>query len=253
MGLWTPEHKATLIPSVVVMVLIAIGLRFLLGKREHKLRMIPFQIFACILFLLEVGKQICSLMRGYDLYHLPFHFCSLFIFMLPVMAFYKGKHRQSVYAITAALCGSVFLLMLIYPNLIYSAWNVENFFKDYLSFHTVAFHNIVMLEFLLILALNLHEPQPKGEAKVVAWFAVGFCAVSASMSYLLKTNYASFYECNIPPLEVVRQNLCQVLGPVATQLLYVAIVAALTVAFVIMCYWLYRLLRQGTKKPERIA
>ena len=253
MALWTPEHKATLIPAVVAMVLVAIGLRFLLGKREHKIRMIPFQVLACILFLIEIGKQVYSFMRGYDLYHLPFHFCSLFIFMLPIMAFYKGKHKQKVYAITAALCGSVFLLMLIYPDLIYSAWNIKNFFKEYLSFHTVAFHNIVMMEFLLILALNLHEPQPKGEVKAVTWFTVGFCVVSASMSYLVKTNFASFYECNIPPLEVVRQNLCQVLGLVAAQLLYVSIVALLTVGFVIMCYWLYRLLRQGTKKPECVS
>ena len=251
MALWTPEHKATLIPAVVVMVLVAIGLRFLLGKREHKIRMIPFQVLACILFLIEIGKQVYSFMRGYDLYHLPFHFCSLFIFMLPIMAFYKGKHKQSVYGITAALCGSVFLLMLIYPDLIYSAWNIKNFFKEYLSFHTVAFHNIVMMEFLLILALKLHEPGK--ETKAVALFTVGFCVVSASMSYLLKTNFASFYECNIPPLEVVRQKLCQVLGLVATQLLYVTIVAVLTVGFVVMCYWLYRLLRQGTKKPECVS
>ena len=79
--------------------------------------------------------------------------CSLFIFMLPIMAFYKGKYQQRVRGITAALCASVFTLMLIYPNLIYGGGSVDSFFREYMSFHTVVFHNLVMLAFLLLPAL----------------------------------------------------------------------------------------------------
>ena len=53
-------------------------------------------VLAVILLLLEVGKQTLSIMRGYSLYHIPLHYCSLFIFMLPVMAFYRGKHMDKV-------------------------------------------------------------------------------------------------------------------------------------------------------------
>lgn len=198
MELWTRQHTVTLLPCVAEMVLLTYLLRRWLGGRSHKIRMIPIQVIAVILLLLEVGKQAVSLSRGYDLYHLPFHFCSLFIFVLPAMAFYKGKHRQTVYAVTAALCASVFALMLIYPNLIYSAWDVEHYFDEYMAFHTVTFHNLVMLAFLLIPALQLHTPQPKGEVKAVLWFITGFCTVSASMAHLLKTNYANYYTCKSP-------------------------------------------------------
>ena len=253
MGLWTPEHTATLLPALVVMIVFALILRAVLRERTPEQRMLPVKIIACLLLLLEVGKQLLSLYRGYDLYHLPFHFCSLYIFMLPLMAFYRGKHKNAVSSITAAICGSLFLLMLIYPNLIYSAGNIQAFFTDYFSFHTVAFHNLVMLAFLLIVALQLHTPQPKGEQKPIILFTLGFCAVSATMAQLLKTNYANYYSCNIPVFETLRLSLQSTLGYGITQLLYVLIVSALNVGFVLMSYWFCRLLLKLASKKQAPA
>lgn len=250
MELWTAEHTRTLLPAVAVMLALTAALRLLLGKKEHKIRMIPVQIIAVLIVLLEIGKQLNSLYRGYDLYHLPFHFCSLFIFMLPLMAFYRGKHKQTVYAITAALCMSVCVLMLIYPNLIYSAGNITNFFKGYQDFHTVAFHNLVLWAALLIPALRLHEPAAKGEPKKVAIYTVCFCAVSATMAQLLQTNFNNFYQCNIPPLEALRQSVEAACGQVPAMLLYVVIVTVMDILFVQGSYWLYRLARKLTNKEQ---
>lgn len=253
MELWTMEHKMQLIPSLIAMVVICVLLRIFLGKKDRKIRMIPFQILACVIVLLEIGKQAVSLAKGYDLYHLPFHFCSLFIFMLPIMAFYKGKHRQAVTAVTTAICAALFLLMLIYPSLIYGAWNIKDYFKGYMDFHTVTFHNVVMLEFLLILVLDLHTPAPKGEVKACIWFTVGFCVVSATMAQLLKTNYANYYSCNIPPLEAVRVSLQGIIGAIPTQILYILIVSALNVVFVYGAYWFYRLAKRLLTKKQGAA
>lgn len=250
MQLWSAEHAATLIPAVVLMIVAAALLRLWLGKKEIGVRMIPFQILAVAIVLLEIGKQAVSLSRGYDLYHLPFHFCSLFIFSLPAMAFYKGKHRGLVRGVTASLCGAMTLLLLIYPCLIYSAWDIQNYFRDYMAFHTVTFHNIVVFAFILIVALNLHTPQPKGEKKVLSLFTVGFCMTAALMSQLLQTNYANFYQCNIPPLENLRLAVREAVGAVPAQILYVLIVTVLHILFVQMCYWLYRRLRGVFVKPK---
>lgn len=249
MELWTVEHIKTLLPALAVMIGIAAVLRKTLGGKPEQIRMIPFQIIAVLLVALEVGKQGLSLARGYDLYHLPFHFCSLFIFALPAMAFYRGEKRQTVRGIAAALCAALFLLMLIYPNLIYSGGNIREFFTDYFSFHTVAFHNLVMLAFVLMVALRIHIPAPKGEAKAVVLSTVVFCVVSATMAQLLKTNYANYYSCNIPPLKAVRVNLQGVLGYGFTQLLYILIVSMLNIVFVLGAYWLYRLAVKEKKTP----
>lgn len=246
MELWTPIHAKTLLPAVAGMILVSLLLRRVL--KSEKARMLPIQILTCLLLVLEVGKQVLSLLRGYDLYHLPFHFCSLFLFVMPVMSFYRGKHRHAVFSVSTALCASVFLLMLIYPVLIYPAYNLENFFKGYFDFHTVVFHNIVMFLFLLIVTLELHTPAPKGDGKYLVIFTLCFCTVSASMAHILKTNYANYYSCNIPLLETVRLTVAEAVGEVPAKLLYIAIVSALNVVFVLLSDQFYRLMRFVIRK-----
>lgn len=251
MELWTETHAKSILPALAVMLMLSLFLRKLLIGKDMRIRMIPIQVITVMLLLLEVGKQSISLIRGYDLYHIPLHVCSLFLFIMPAMAFYRGKHRHSVRAVAAAFCTAVFALMMIYPNLIYSADNVRKFFRDYMDFHTVAFHNLVMLLFMLLLALNLHSAE-KGYGKAIVGFTACYCVVASSMAHLLKTNFANFYHCNIPPLEDLRLKVTEILGVVPTQLLYVLIVSALTVGFVLGVYQLYRLLN-GLNAKKKVA
>lgn len=250
MQLWTLQHAQTLIPAIIIFIILSFILRRLLINNDLKYRMIPYQILAVFLFIIEIGKQVYSFSKGYDLYHLPFHFCSLFIFMIPISAFYKGKHRETVFSITAGICAAATLLMIIYPDLIYSAGNIQNFFKGYLDFHTVTFHNIVIFEFFLILFLGLNAPQGKKANKPITVFMAVYSVIAAVMSQLLKTNYANMYSCNIPPLESVRllvQNAC---GYAVAQIMYVSIVMLLHILFTLMAYHLYRILRiKLFKKP----
>ena len=243
MVLWTPQHIQTLLPALIVMLLMCIGLRAWLIKKDWKIRMIPLQIAAVLFLLLEVGKQVVSLCRGYDLYHIPLHFCSLILFTLPVMAFYNGKYAQGVRTIATAVNGAIFGLTTIYPDLIYSAGNIENFLNDYLDFHTVAFHNLAILSFLMILFLDLHTPSKKGEHKRIVVFLTVFCVVAAVVSQLLETNYAGFYQCNVPPIENIRLMLQPIIGYWPTQIIYVAGLTAVHYGFVIGFYCLYKLLR----------
>lgn len=243
MELWTPEHTRTLLPALLLMILAAVVLRLTIGKKSLAVRMIPIQIIAVLLLVLEIGKQAYSLSKGYDLYHLPFHFCSLFLSSLPIMAFYRGKHQNVVFGVVSALCSAMFILMIAYPNLIYSAGNILAYQVDFLSFHTVTFHNAVMFAFVLIVALGVHTPQKKGEVKAVVLVTIGFCVVAATMAQLLKTNYGNFYSCNIAPLEAIRVSVQQALGAGVAQLLYVSILTGLHLLFVPGAYWFYRLLR----------
>ena len=250
MGLWTPDHVKTLLPALAVMLILAAVLRRLLKDKPRNIRMLPLQIIACILLALEVGKQVISLSRGYDLYHLPFHFCSLFIFSVPLAAFYKGKHENAVVAVTTAWSASLFLLMLIYPNLIYSDGNIQNYFEDYMSFHTVTFHNLVMLAYVLFLVLDLYVPRERGEIKTLLTATTIFCAVSATMAHLLKTNYANFYTCNIPVFEQIRAGIQASIGFVLTQVIYVAILVVLNLLFVLLAYGVCRLVYKiFSKRP----
>lgn len=252
MELWTANHMITLLPSLAVMIVIGLVIRRLIGRKTFKIRIIPIQIIAIFLVILEFGKQFTSIYRGYDLYHIPLHFCSLFIFMLPAMAFYRGKHMQKVFTITSALCTAVFCLMLIYPNLIYSAGNIEHFFDDFMDFHTVAFHNLVMLAFVLILALDLQTPAQNSGNKAITIFMLIFCAVSSTMAQILKTNYANFYTCNIPVLEELRISVRAILGAVVTQIIYILILTVLNIGFVLGCNLLFKALSRAIRGKSQI-
>ena len=253
MELWSPMHVKTLLPALAVMLLVSIVLRAALGKKDEKIRMIPVQIIAVLLLVLEVGKQVVSFSRGYDLYHIPLHFCSLLLFTLPAMAFYKGKYAQQVRAIGTAICGAIFWLTAIYPCLIYSAGNIEGFFTSYLDAHTVLFHNLAMLAFMLIVALDLHAPAPKGEHKNIVLFLTAFCVIAAVMSQLLETNYAGFYHCNVPPVENIRLMLQPIIGYWPTQLIYIAGLTAVHYGFVIGFYCIYKVLRKLLNRQKTPA
>lgn len=247
MQLWTDLHIKTLLPSMLIMAVVALILGKCLAGRSERIRMLPFQLFAGLLFVLEIGKQLKSFSQGYDLYHIPLHFCSLFVFMLPLMSFCRGKYENGIRAITVGLCAAVFTIMCIYPNLIYSAWDIEHFFDNYFAFHTVFFHNVVILEFFLIVTLRLYHPRSfKKDIRPLTFFMVGYCLVGSVAAQLLKTNFNNFYTCNIPPLEAVRLSVEGTLGYVPAQILYVLIVSMMDLLVTAATYWAFRLLYRLT-------
>lgn len=254
MQLWTPAHLKTLLPALAVMVVLTVILRLFLKNKPLRVRMIPLQIIAIVLLLLEIGKQIASFLRpqGYDLYHIPLHFCSIMLVALPALAFYRGKHARLVSGVACGLTAAVFLLTVIYPALIYSADNIALYFTDFFSFHTVTFHNLVLFAYMLMPALQLHTPG-KGEARCSVAFVGIYCIVAGIVSHILQTNYNNLYRCNIAPLESVRVTVCDAIGYVPTQILYVLIVTCLDIAFVIGAYYFYHLCRKllgTTAMPE---
>ena len=221
MILWTKEHLITFLPTFVAMIVVAIILKLTIGKKSEKIRMIPFQVVACILLVLEIIKQINALVTGYDLYTLPFHFCSLFIFFPFITAFYNGKFKDQIRSFTTIALAMLTLFMLIYPNLIYSADAIKETFQNIPSFHTVVFHNLAVFEFVLVLALGLHTPNAKRDIKALLIGFGIFCLVSSVMAQVLATNFNNFYQCNIAPLEAVRQSIQASAGYSVAQLLYV--------------------------------
>ena len=251
MELWEKQHVQTLLPSFVVMIILGVVLRIWLGKKSEKIRMIPLQICTIFLLAIEVIKQIKSFEGGeYDLYSLPLHFCSLFLYMLPLMSFYHGKYKQQVRAITTMVCASLFVLMTIYPSLIYGGGNIDNFFKGFFNFHTVAFHTVATFTFVIIVALDLYTPDWKKDAIAILIFIACYCVIAGSVAQILKTNYNNFYHCNIPPLQALKDALEPTLGYGVTQLIYVLIVSVVDLAFTHGAFQFYRLMRFVTFKIE---
>ena len=252
MQLWTPEHTKTLLPTLLIMLILSVVLRLLLKNKPWRVRMIPLQVVACILVVLEIFKQAISFSKGYDLYHIPLHFCSLVLFALPIFAFYRGKYERQVASIAVGFTSAVFVLTAIYPALIYGAWDIQNYFQSFFAFHTVTFHNLAMFAFMLMVALDLYQPR-KGEWKYPVFFIGAYCIVAAVIAHLIDTNFNNLYRCNIEPLENVRLTMVDTIGYVPTQIAYVLIVTCLDMSFTLGVYHIYRLCRRlicGKKNQE---
>ena len=101
-----------------------------------------------------------------------------------------------------------------------------------------------MFAFLLIPALNLHTPAKKGEQKAIIIYIICFCAVSATAAQLLETNYNNFYQCNIPPLESLRQSVAAVTAEWFSKIFYVLCVTVMDILFTTGAYWFYRGVRK---------
>lgn len=241
-GFWTTPHFIQLLICEIVMIAIAILLNKSLGKKPLKVRMIPYQILTVILLLSEVVKQYISIKRGYDWYHLPLHVCSLFLMLTPFMSFYKGKYKDVVNSITCAVTVSLMLFMVVYPNLIYSAYNIEHFFTGtYFDFHTVFYHNIVIFQFILIIALRLHHVEhSKRNIKGIVIFAAVFSAAAGIMSQVLKTNFAKFYYCDAIGIGALVDQLKGVIGEVAGQTIFVICWGIFHILFFLGAYYIYR-------------
>lgn len=251
MELWSQNHVKTLLPSFIVMIILGVILRIFLGKKPEKIRMIPFQICTVFLLVLEIIKQVKSFIDGYDLYHIPLHFCSLFLYLLPLMSFYSGKHKDRVRAVTTTVCGALFMLMIIYPSVIYSGDAIAGTFDNFWDFHTTVFHTVATFTFVLIVCLDLHTPNFKKDMVSVLVFIAVYCVIAGSMAQILQTNFNNFYHCNVPPLEDLRVSLQSTLGYPLTQTLYVVVVSIVNLIFVTLAYNLFRLLSYLTRKLSK--
>ena len=243
--MWTFEHFLAIVPAFIIMVGIALILRkFLLEKPLH-VRMIPFQVCTIILLVLEVIKQIVSIGYNgeiYRLYSLPLHVCSLFLFLFPLMSFYKGKYSDLINTFACTVSGALTIFMVILPEMLYPVNEIVEWNTNYLYFHTVFFHNLVLFMFILIVALNLHTPQKKSYLKEVVVFAYIYCLHAAAFSYLLQTNFSNFYSCNMPGIDGVVAAIKASTNEVIGQAFYVFVLIGLHIGFFILSYYVYKLI-----------
>ena len=241
MGLWTLTHLYQIIPSFLIFAVLSVIAAKYYSKFDKSARYIPLQAIAVALLFLEIMKQINVARDGsYDLYALPFHYCSLFLFLLPIHAFYRGKYSHITDTAAFACLTSLVLDMLLMPAVIYSDSNIINYFNSFGDFHTVTFHNLVVLYFMLTVALRLYEFNTKRDLKVMAIFFGVYVAIASIMSYTLKTNFHNLYRCNIAFLEEVRVAVVDAIGIFGT-ILYVCVMFVLTILFSYAAYALARL------------
>ena len=236
MGLWTKLHFYTIVPAFIIFIIIAVISGKLMKGKSEKARYLPLQIITIILLALEFMKQGYNMKGGYDLYALPFHYCSLFLYLLPLHSFYRGKYKKTVDGLTLACTSSLFLFMLIMPAVVYSDGNIANYFKYFSDFHTVTFHNLVCLYFILMLAYKLYDFNVKSDIKATTLFLAIYVIVALILAFALDTNFQNLLKCNLQMVEDIRLMIVDAIGFVG-HLIYVFTLFVLTILFAYASYF----------------
>ena len=243
---WTKYHVYTLLPAFIVEIIAAIIIGKALKNKSDKVKMIPIQIVTIILLALEVAKQIYGLATGYDTYWIPLHFCSLFLYFMPLASFYFGKYKNQARVLAAVISACLFFFMAIYPNLIYSGEAIVSAGKFltgkggwFIDFHSVIFHMIALFSFFLFATLDVLEFKTKKDM-VLIWVAFAiYCVIVGPLSQIIDTNFNNFVRCNAPFLEDVRLKLVESLSW-GGQTIYVVMISIGTIIVPTISYFAIR-------------
>ena len=250
--MWTYMHVITFIPTLIVCGILAIIIGKCLKNASEKVRMIPIHIITFLLVMLEVIKQVKSIIIGYDFSHLPLHYCSLFAILYLLISFSRGNLRNS-FRILAMVSGlTLLLVMMVMPDIVYSEACIKGMFNDYFCFHTVVFHCLALFGMFLLIFLRFFRIDFKKGLICTVIFYTGYCIIAASMSNLLKVNYNHFYYSLVDVIENLRLIFIDKLGYVCGQLLYVFCDSLTTIGFSVLMYCLFVLMVQLYRKLKNI-
>lgn len=244
--LWTRLHVYVIIPTIIVSIIVSYILAFSLKDKDEKKKMIPITVVTVVLLLLEVWKQARGFVVGYDLYWLPFHFCSLFLYTLPLIAFYNGKYKEGVRVLAGTVAACLFMFMVVYPDVVYGENAIISCYKyitkqggGFSEFHSVFFHGIALFAYFLFAIQNICKFDTKRDLKIIVLFFVGYCVIVGTLSQLIKTNFNNFYHSNAPFIEPIRESMIDKWGYFG-QIVYILMVSAGTIIVPILSYFVLR-------------
>ena len=243
---WTKVHFFTFIPCLVIYLLFSIWLGLKLQNQRDSIKLIPIHIISCILIILEIIKQIKTIQSGYTLNMLPLYFCSLFLFLFPLASLCKNKLKNTIRKLLLLSGAMVTGVMLIAPNIIYRSGALLDMFEDFTCFHTVVYHNLVVLGTCLMLTLNLVNFD-KPQYKLIFIFYFTGCFITAIFATILNENYNNFVTSGIPFVETARQWLVSSIG-FAGQIIYISFIITMTISFGYIMYYVIRRLDKAWQK-----
>ncbi len=191
-------YTAIAIPVIfIVTALIAFGTYVLLKDRSKKARNIPFVVISVIFLCIETAKQIYEFTRpdGYNIYSIPLHVCSFFVFFPIFAAALKPelKITKVFWSLSINTAVIVTIAMLAAPEIIMGNQTeaVMTGTAGFIEYHSVTHHILIVLYTFLVIFFKPWKPDIKESIYAAAIFG-GFLLASWVMANVLDTDFASF-------------------------------------------------------------
>mgnify|MGYP005757725451 FL=1 len=199
---WTKDEIQIVPITLMVIIFLSVIINFCLRNKSEKVKRIPLLIITIIILILEVIKQIYNLVIGYNLWKLPLHFCSIFLFVFSFASFGKGTLRKIGDVISLSGGFAVLVAFLISPrNIIGNA--CENVFANFDQFHTFTYHFLVFFYLFILIGSNLVQAK-FSDIKYIITTVLGYAIIAIVAGYSLNVNFCSVLHNNYSFLEAIR-------------------------------------------------
>jgi len=205
---YSKELQIFTVIAYSIIILLAIGLKFLLKNKKDSIKEIPLNVIGIIIIVLEINKQVKNCLGyhyrlifrneifadGFQAYALPFHFCSFFIFWIIFkFIFFKNEKLSMLFKNMAFLWSALItFLMVLYPGIVYGD-EVERLINSNVLEHTVVFHFLVAAYFAIACALRTY----RFKLKDIYYAPIGiliFGALAIPAAHIFKENYCAIYK-----------------------------------------------------------
>lgn len=223
---WNGDDAIVLPIALAIIILSATLYSIFLSKNE-RLRRLPLRCLAVLIVLLEISKQLVYIFWvPYNNYALPLHFCSTFIWLMPLAQFTRGKAAKFFKPMPFVYSFFVVILLYAYPRVLLGN-ATSKIFGDFFTSHTLLFHHTIVAYCVFSIALKDFTPCKSDIFSLVA--GILFYAIYAvPAAYALNVNYVNILQSDFPPLEALRLNAGKV-GYVFGQTVYNIILFAVSV------------------------
>ena len=226
------EYDVKVLPTVLAaIILVSVILAVALRRRNKRIRAIPTALIAVTMLFIEIVKQRWNFLGDQDPYILPFHYCSIFLLIIP-LAELCGQRLSGIFRpIAACMAFSVSAGMYLFPQGILGN-ACETFGVSFYRTHSFIFHHLLVLYFVLVVAMRLYEPRFRS-VFIVGGVGLTYGIIATPIAHALNENYCNLLESAIPPMEELRISygqvsytvilvVCLILGTMLGSALYVA-------------------------------
>lgn len=196
----------TIAYSIIIFISVILGI--LLKNKSDKVKRIPLYIIGITLVVLEISKQIknvagydyqtfFSFITGerseFDLWGLPFHFCSLFIFWCLFQLIFMNSKKISILFDNLAFIWATFIsvLVIFYPGMVFNA-AINGVYQTGKINHTSLFHLLVVLYWGIALSLRTYKFDIKKVYQAPVCVLI-YGAFVLPAVHIFKQNYCSLY------------------------------------------------------------
>jgi len=206
MFVYTKEQQIVLTIAYSIILFIS-SLTYLIFKnKSYKSKRIPIYVISITLLVLEIFKQIKNaigyseayfftfiygLKDNFDLFSLPFHFCSFFIFFAFLSFVFRNNKKIGLFFenMTFIWSSIITFLIILSPELIYS-FNINKLYYDGFQYlgHNLIFHWLVLLYFIISFKLKIYNLDLRKIYQVPICVLI-YGSVVIPMAYILNENY----------------------------------------------------------------